>query len=320
MQPATTKAEREVTVGQRIAGGLMLLCAIGFVASKLLLPLETGEHWYTGIGGGVADLLLGVWLLRGRGRAVNWAIAKALLGLVGYPLVQLAHEPFTLVALVTISEFGLLLLLVGHARVRRIAAGILAAAPYLALLTVGLYAAITERPVAALGRLVGEDDGLTAAPAELSGVAGEYVFEIPATGWRLRPRETPAAGELQVDLALSRPDVAAEFAILVEPREDAPLADPDELVEVVLANDRAGADHYDVVSREPLARYPAIGRLVHTRDTRGDEQTDTLIAVIVTRQLEYRIVAFAPHADFPAVETELRALIDSFTLTARKSP
>lgn len=136
MQPATNNARPAATIGQRIAGGLMLLCGIGFLASKLLLPLETGEHWYTGI----------------------------------------------------------------------------------------------------------------------------------------------------------------------------------------VANDRDGADHYEVVAREPLARYAATGRLVHTRDTRGGEQTDTLIAVLVTRSLEYRIVAFAPHARFAAVEAELRAMIDSFTLTARKSP
>ncbi|WP_267686094.1 hypothetical protein [Nannocystis sp. SCPEA4] len=316
MTPPNMKTRREATVGQRIAGALMVLWGIAFVAGKIVLPLEPGEHWYTGFIGCGVDFVLGAWLLRGGRGAVNWAIAKALLSLCVYPFAPQVNDELWLVVILMVSEVGLLLLLLGRAGVLRIVAGLLAAAPYLALTGLTLYAEATGRPVATLAQLFGD---LEAAPPELLGIAGEYVLRVPDSGWYLSPREAAAPGEMQVDHALYQPDAEAELVIFVDRRDDAP-ASPDELADLALANDLADTDHHELVSREPLPRYPYVGRLLHTRDTRGDAHSETLIAVIASGQYEYRLVAFAPQARFPAVEAELRDMIDGFTLLLSKEP
>jgi hypothetical protein len=304
------------TTGQRIAGGLMLVNAIVLLLEKAMMP-DTGAGLPTGLPSttvvpAIIDLVIGSMLLSNNNKVVGLAIVRVVLGLLLFGGAFAVQADYLMAAFQVVVSTSFLLLLVGQAGRARIVAAIVLFTGYLAMEALGAYVIATgHNPMGTtFAALRGDIDG---APAgEVAGISSAYTIRAPSSEWYLRDRGAAKIDNPLADQWLMRPALDAHVAVIDEhvPGMAAPV---DLLANAVLDNMRSAGRGVEDLGREPLAKFPANGRLLHVRGNVGGQDIESLIAVVSIYEHSYQLMALAPRTNFATVEGELRAAIESFT-------
>jgi hypothetical protein len=312
-----------VTLGQRIAGGLLLVNVVLVLLSFAILPtsLNTGLFSASGmtLGLAIVDLIVGLALLSGRKSVLAWvAIVRVVLGLIVLTALQATQDPFLAVMQLAVSS-SYLLLLIGNASTPRMAFGGTIFGVYAVISLVGLGSTATgiRSTAELLQTLSGQ---IEHAPAGVvTGVSSHYRLHAPSERWHLLKPAAAKRHNALADRWLTRPDLDAHVLVVAEKMPGKRiLADP--LADAVIANSKLKATKFELLEREPLRTHPQAGRLIHTRTTTSGLEIEGLTGTVAIYEHGYQIVAFAPRKSYPELEAELRSIVESFELPTDERP
>jgi hypothetical protein len=304
--PPPQAARPRATVGQRVAGGLLvanalLALTIGAFGPHTLPPAAT-------ITLAVIDLGIGASLLAGSRKLVPWATARAAIGLV--VLTALNWQSPLTAALQVLVTGSLLLFLLGDAGAPRIAIG---------SSLFGLYALVS------VGSLAGDSLGtglrtalimlsgtVEQAPAQVvTGVAYPYTLTFPGDRWHLRKADVVKKDQPLADRWATRPDEDAHVLTIVELVPGKVLfLDP--YADAVLEGQRKASTDFVLVDRGPLESDPESGRFLHVTFHSHDLDFERYTAVVSTGDRGFQIIATAERSKFPRLAAELRGILNSF--------
>jgi hypothetical protein len=315
--PPPRRTDR-ATLGQRIAGGLLVANALMVLTETILLQRRPGAASLPAPAGSIPsilDVIIGVALLSGTGGAVaTVAMIRLGLGLVLLGGVFAFTDPFRIVPLILVCS-ALFLLLLKDASKLRIAVAGAGFGLYTLLWLAGISAELLgHHPLAALIQ-VSQGDIDSRPAGVVTGEAEPYRLKAPSDRWHLRKPEKAHKDNPLADRWLTRPDVDAHVMVIVETMPGS-MVNLDKLVEVVLDNARKSAASFEMISQEPLRAYPEQGRLLHTRTRTNGLDVEYYYGVIATYEHAYQVVGFSSQQIFPEVEGELRAAVESFELPA----
>lgn len=304
----------DVTLGQKIAGGLMILNGVIVLLERAMLP-ETGgalsETPTAGISAAIIDIVIGGALLNNNSKVVTLAIIRVGLGLVLFGLMFLAKNDVLMAVFQVAVSASLAMLLIGRAGRARITAACVLFSGYVFMEGLGAYVIKTgHNPLGAtFASLRGDLDG----PAgEVVGISSDYRIRAPSGDWYLRDRQAAKLDNPLADQWLMLPSLDAHVAVIDEYVAGAAMP-VDLLTTAVLDNLRGAASGFSDLGTEPMAKFPGNGRLLHVRGRIGGEDVEALIAVISVYEHSFQVMALAPQRNFARVEGDLRAAIDSFT-------
>jgi len=312
----------EATLGQRIAGGMMVVNALLVFVQMEVAPaaLQPAAFLRPGsVVSGIFDVVIGVLLVLNRGRLAVWALVRVVLGVVLFTLIHVSSGDTLSAGIQLGVSSALLLLLIGDAGRLRIALGGLLFGVYLLFAAAGLSTLATGyNPIGStmLG-LRGELDG--AVDGEIEGLGTPYHLQIPDNGWYRRTRAKALRDNPLADLWLIQPSRDIHLLVINEHLAGA-FAPIDQLTDAVVSNTRASASKYDLVSREPLSAYPEEGRLLHAQYTVQGMEFEAWTAVVTAPERGYQIFGLAPRVSFAAASDELRAMVESFRLPEGPPP
>lgn len=312
-------ATREVTLGQRIAGAML-------IANGVLLALEVGVMSSTSSSidstglrspsatstAALVDIIIGVSLLAKSRRWVRWAVIRAVLGLVVYTAILGFENPFAALMQLGVSS-ALLLMLIGDAGKRRLAIGGAVFGLYAFLGVLGIRATLTgTMPFAGFVGMVSGDIESTPAGIIIGG-ASHYRLHAPSDKWHLRKPSAAKKDNPLADRWLTQPGANAHVLVIAEivPGE---LVAVDTLANAVVYNASRTSSKFELIDRARLKSHPKEGLMIHTRSTTGGVDIESLIGIVATYERGYQIIAFAPRNGFANVEADLRSIIESFEL------
>lgn len=324
----------EITKGQRLAGALFIVWALLTIADKAilstLLPLRLlldtqifgatavlilGSYilTFTVI---VADLVLGSLLLAKKQRFVKWAILRIVVGMMVVSAAQLYLLRNNIEQTIAffakfLPSIGILLLLSAKAQNLRLIVGSSMFGLYslATLWAIGVEVSGVNPLAPMVQSLLGqiEPDSVHV----VTGQAAAYELTFPRGKWYLGANVRGIDGKIEADRWILRPDVDAQIVVDVDESPDIP-ASPDEYATTTLPDFENGV--LTGQKREKLRAHPEIGRVVSYQRGGVDDSDHWIIGVIVTPGRGYLIQAHVPHKVFPEMESELRAIIESFEL------
>lgn len=314
--------EDKLTLGQQIAGGLLLVNAIFVLLSEFLIPADPklGPLFAPGrsVMPAIIDLAIGVSLLRGKPKYRTWALVRVLLGTVLFTAAAWGKDPLMTASQIMIGASLLLFLLGDAGRVRLVAGGAVFFL-YSLLNLSGLSATLFG--VNPLGTYIQVAVGmLEAAPAgTVTGTKIHYQITAPNPSWRLRTASSTVKENPMADRWLTRPDFDAHVVVIAE-REPGQQISLPAMTKVVIENAQRVSKSFVEIDRAPLKTHPQHGVLIHTQATVENIELEYLSGVITTYEHGYQVIAFAPRKSFAKVERELRSIIESFKLPTDEVP
>jgi hypothetical protein len=189
----------------------------------------------------------------------------------------------------------------------RIAIGLLATGPVLALETLGLLGVATGTAPLAQLQMAGtlEDDAIDS----VEGVACAWRLAPSGGPWHLRDAEAAHKDNPLADRWLVWPSRDAHVMVIVERLDPGLVVDMDRFADVVLGNARETAPDLRVISRDDLH---AGGALIHTQGTYDGLAIESYYGLFASEPYIFQVVAFTEQRQFAAVEAHLRSAIDSF--------
>lgn len=306
----------EATLGQRIAGALLIANAVIVGLELFLMPTDpTSKDPFSSPGRSILpaliDVFIGISLLSKNKKVLPWAILRAALGLVIFVAIRAVQGDVFLAVMQMAVSGSLLLLLVGDAGKPRIAVGGALFGIYGLLSLVGIGAEVTgQNPLASL--IQGASGQLEAQPARnVTGEASHYQLTTPSDKWRLRTREAAQKDNPLADRWLTRPDLDAHVIVIAEKIPGGTIL-PDALTDAVIENAKKSSTEFKLLDRQPLRTNPEQGRIVRTQSTVNGMAIESVVGVVGYYEHGFQIVAFARRASFAAVEAELRSIVESF--------
>lgn len=315
-EPAPLENPYETTLGQRIAGGLLITNAVILFLEMALMPTDPTSHDPLSTPGrsvvpALIDIFIGIALLSKNKKVLPWAIFRAALGLVIFVALRAVQGDMLLVVMQLAVSSALLLLLVGNAGKPRIAVAGALFGTYALLSLTGISAEVTgKNPLAAI--IQGASGQIEAAPANVvTGESSHYQVTAPNDKWRLRTREAAKKDNPLADRWLTRPDLDAHVIIIAEKVPGAMVL-PDPLADAVITNSRTAARDFKMIDRNPLRTRPEDGRMLHTQSTVNGLDIESLVGVVGYYEHGFQVVAFARRNTFPSIESELRSIVESF--------
>lgn len=310
---ASPRARGEISLGARIAGGIM-------VANGLALLIESGLNVTLNEGGPASssfrpspigmllDLAIGGWLLTGNPKGLPWAKVRVVLGALILPALLFASGQRFLGGLQIAFSAGLALLLFGNPGTLRIGAGLLATGFGLALETIGLVGMATgTTPLARLLMAPGLEGG---GPIDsVEGASCPYRLTTAGGRWHLRKAEAARKENALADRWIVWPEKDAHVLVIAERVEPGLSVDMERFAEVILGNARQASTDLKVVARDPL---PGGGTRLHTRATIEGIPIESYYGLYAREPWIFQVVAFTSQRHFPSVEGELEAIVASF--------
>ncbi len=304
------------TVGQRIAGALLIANAVLVVLEMVILPNDpTSKDPFSSpsrtIVPTLIDVAIGVMLLAKNNKVVPWAILRVTLGLFLFVAIRIAQGDVFMVVMQILASTSLLLLLLGNAAKPRIAVASALFGVYGLLSFIGIGAELTgTNPIASL--VQGASGQLESGPAGVvTGESSHYQLTAASEKWRLRTRAAIQKDNPVVDRWLTRPDVDAHVLVIAE-KAPGGMVYPDVLADAVLKMAKETSPDLKVIDRGPLRTRPEDGRMLHTKSTVNGLAIESLTGVIGYYEHSFQIIAFAKQGVFPQVEAELRSIVESF--------
>lgn len=314
----------ETTLGQRIAGALLIANAVIIGLEFLLMPTDpTSKDPLSSPGRSVLpaiiDIAIGVSLLSKNKKVLTWAIFRAALGLVLFVGIRVAQGDMLSAVMQLAVSGSLLLLLIGNASKPRIAVASGLFGIYGLLSLVGIGAELTgTNPLASA--IQGASGQLEPGPARnVTGKISHYQLSTPSDKWRLRTPEAARKDNPLADLWLIRPDIDAHVVVIAEKIPGGMLT-ADALADVVVDNAKQSSTEFKLISRTPLRTNPEDGRLLHTQSTVDGMAMESLIGVIGYYEHGFQVMGLARRGTFPQVEEELRSIIESFKVPTDEKP
>lgn len=315
-EPPPITAPYETTLGQRIAGGLLITNALILGLEMALMPTDpTANDPFSSPGRSVIpaliDVFIGISLLSKNKKVVPWAIFRAALGLVVFVALRAFQGDMLLVVMQLAVSGALLLLLIGDAGKPRIAVASALFGTYGLLSMIGISAEVTgKNPIAAI--IQGASGQLEAEPASVViGESSHYQITAPNDKWRLRTRAAAKKDNALADRWLTRPDVDAHVIVIAE-KVAGSMVLPDPLADAVITNSRDASKGFKLIDRNPLRTRPEDGRMLHHQSTVNGMDIESLVGVVGYYEHGFQVVAFARRNTFPEIESELRGIVESF--------
>ena len=294
-----------VTLGMRVAGGVLIANALVTAASMALVKDAGGAA--TSIHGVVIDLVVGGGLLAGKVRWQKWGFVRAVVGGVIFcALFAVQKDWLSMVFQLTLSG-ALTLLLLGEPGKPRIATAVALCLPYFLLATLGL--ASIHGFANPLGPVMQTALGdVLPAPAHLQGEKFGYCLDVPSTRWYLRKPEGARKDNPLADRWLTRPDLDAHVIVIAE--EVAPdLVVGQQMLESVVEKDmRATLADFRLEGTEKMGQ----GNAFHATGRVKGMDLEYYRGVVAHRNQAYQVVAFARPPQFAQNRAELVGLVQSF--------
>lgn len=324
LEPRPVVVPYEATLGQRIAGGLLITNAVIVFLELAIMPSEpTSKEPFSSPGQSILpaiiDVVIGVSLLSKSKKVLPWAIFRAALGLVLFVAVRAIQGDVFLAVMQVAVSGSLLLLLVGDASKPRIAFGSVLFSIYGLLSFVGIGAELTgTNPLAVL--IQGASGQLEKGPARnVTGEKSHYQISAPSDKWRLRTREAADKENPLADRWLIRPDVDAHVVVIAE-KAPGTMLSLNLLADAVLDHFKQSSTNFKLIDRQPMRSFPEDGLILHTQSTIHGMQLEYLVGVIGYYEHSYQIMAFTTEKNFPALEAEFRSIIESFKIPTDEAP
>lgn len=301
--------EPGVTLGARIAGGVLILNALSFVYAGLALNVPASGR----VSSLVVDLVLGIALLAGKTKVIPLCLVRVALGAVVFLGWSLYAGDYVSAALQIVLSGALLGLLLGSPSVLRVGVSAAAAAVYVvatgALLSFGTY---VRNPDALLASREIEviDQG------SVQGLAFDYQLRVPSDDWFMRAdtvtkQENPAA-----DRWLVRPDRDAHFIIVAEPL-GAPNVDVEAYQAAILRNVETAATRLEILETGPLWEHYGQSRRVRARALIQGLSIDYAFGIAVVQDVGYQFIGFASQTEYPHVDAEFQQMHQSIVIGTR---
>ena len=307
------------TSGARRAGALLCVNFCIVMLTSLIAPAVAGRPLgVSPLIPGFVDLLIGVLLVRGNASVVNWAIIRAMGGLLVFGGINIMNHQFASLPFLAIVTTSLLVLLFGDPRPLRV---------NLATGAFGIYALMS---VLGLMVLSGSGNPITSAMAraqggverepvrKLTGVAKAYKLTFPE-GWYLRTAEAAHKNNALADRWAMKAGLDIHVMTIVETVALRPGTAlnldlfTDKVVEGI---EKVGTGRVEL-SRTPLEGVPS-GLVVHSSvQTQSLGEMHYLHGAIVDGADAYQIIAFARSSQWDNVGRELEEIVRSFRLPAR---
>jgi hypothetical protein len=307
---------RDVTPAQRVAGGMLVVNAVVSFAALALVPAAMQSAAFLGPGtivSGIFDIVIGTLLIMNYGRLLPWALVRTALGLVLFTVLHVSAGDLLNAGVQVGISGALLLLLIGRAGIVRLTIGCVLFSLYLLFSVAGLSVVLTgHNPLGGviLG-LKGELDG--EATGVLEGVASPYHLQVPDSGWYRRTRAIALRDNALTDQWLVQPNRDNHVLVIDEPVPGG-VAPIELYTDAVIGNTKKAATSFTLVSREPLAAYPEVGRLIHTKYSIQGLNFESWIGLVSAPGHSYQIMAMSQQIGFAAASSELRAMVESFRL------
>ena len=254
--PVAADPQDMITVGQQIAGGLLIGNAILVLLSAFLIPadpklgpmFEPSRSFIPA----ALDVLIGASLLSGKVKYRAWAIIRVVLGTILFTALAWTKDPVLAVSQVMIGG-SLLLLLLGNAGRPRLVAGGALFFVYALLNVSGLSATVLGvNPLGPVFQTVLGDIEPRSA-GQVIGQGSHYRVQAASSRWHLRKDAVAKKTNPLADRWLTRPDLDAHVLIISEKVVGKQIA-PDALTDVVIENAKKAASSFEVISREPMRR------------------------------------------------------------------
>jgi hypothetical protein len=307
-------APYEATVGQRIAGALLIINAVILGVEFAIIPTEPSSLFDSPTRAVLRTLInvgIGIALLAKSKRVVPLAIFLAVLALVVLVVARLVQGDMFMAVMQLAVSGSLLLLLIGDASKPRIAVGSALFGIYGLIALVGIGATLTgKNPLASL--IQSASGTIESQPAGVvTGEESHYQLTAASDKWRLRTRDAAKKDNPLADRWLTRPDVDAHVIVIAE-KVPGGMVFPDALTDAVIDNAKKASTELTVIDRQPLRTRPEDGRMLHTKSTVNGLALESLVGVIGYYEHGFQIVAFAPRTSFGDVEADLRSIVESF--------
>lgn len=306
----------EATLGQRIAGALLIVNAIIVVVQMFVTPTDpTSKDPFSSPGRSVLptfiDVVIGVYLLLKNKKFVPWAIVRVAMGLVILSAIHIARGDLLSAIMQMAVSCSLLLLLIEDASKPRIALGCAFFGIYglISLSVIG--GELTgQNPLASI--IQGATGQIEAQPARnITGEKSHYQLTTPSDKWRLRTKEAAHKDNPLADRWLTRPDIDAHVIVIAEKIPGGTIP-PDALTDAVIDNSKKGSTEFKLIDRFPLRTHPEDGRMLHTQSIVNGLSIESIVGVVGYYEHGFQIIAFARRTSFAGVESELRSIVESF--------
>lgn len=153
-------------------------------------------------------------------------------------------------------------------------------------------------------------------PAPITTVRGlklPYSITAPNRRWNLRKPEAVQRDNPVLDRWITRSDLDAHVLVIAEEVQTGTL-DVHAFVEVLLESAKKGTTRFEVVRREPWAKFPNEGVRLRVSLDRDGMSLEYEYGMWAKGPRGFQVIAFAPKASYPTVAGDLIAVIDSFEL------
>lgn len=302
-----------LTIGQRIAGFVLILNGIFVIAASLLLPSE--ETLVNPIVSGIIDLGIGALLAAGRPKVLVWAQIRAILGGIIFSVMYIASgDPF-MAGFQFLFSLALVGLLVGTPGKARIGVSITITLLLFSVEIMGIQTVLTGRNLLTSSVIKATENLETLDEGHVSGRKYPYSIRAPNDNWFLRKHEDSIRDNPDVDVWLIKPDYDAHIVIIAEAVDDKNELPLDDLVRAVIARGEEGFEAFTVEQRRPLVSHPEQGERIEASGTTEGVEVRSLYGVFAIGRFRFQIVCWAFADVFPFVADDFERVIESFSFT-----
>ncbi|MBI5532537.1 MAG: hypothetical protein HY898_07470 [Deltaproteobacteria bacterium] len=315
--PANTPRpdRNKATLGQRIAGALLILNAVFLLAQATLtpfLPDAGGPRPGMFLGSALLDIAIGITLLVGNRKLATLAIIRAALGLVVFTALYVMTDPLAAVFQVAAST-GMLLLLIGDAKKARLLVGSIVFGLYLAVASASLLLVTAGKlPLAAL--VLKATGAIEPIPSKtVTGHAVRYSLKLPDDRWFVRKDSLAKKDNPLADRWLIRPDIDAHILVIAEhvPGAVVPL---DPYTDEVLNNAKKASTKFSLKHRAAIEGRAEQARVARVTATVDKLDLEYMFGVYAAYDRGFQVVAFAPAKSFDKIAGDFEKMITSFEL------
>ncbi|MBK8251127.1 MAG: hypothetical protein IPK82_00460 [Polyangiaceae bacterium] len=307
-----TPPEQQASLGQRVAGILLLLSSLAVYVEAGLTLKNPDRLNVLILFPAIFDMAIGAHLARGSAKYANWAIARAAAGMTLGLVLRKAIGPFA-VGGQFVFYAALLGLLLGRAEALRTASMASVATLSLAFVSVALVGRSVNRyPLGVpLSALTGEISG--DAVETVKGRFEPYEITFPKTGWYSHKVSPGTPQNIELDRWLARPDMDAHVIVVTE-RLDKSYMAIDRYISAVLKNSDTLSKIQGAPVTTPWELHPMTGRRLSLIENHNGLEIAAEYAFVAVYERAYYIKAFAAKDTAEKLKSEFASIIASFRL------
>src|ERR1700682_3891471 len=296
----------DITLGSRIAGGVLLVNAALAGVEMAVMAGRPGEHGPNSVTGLVFDIVVGGALLLGKPKAKRIGLVRIALGALIFGGMFIAKGEHLAAGLQLFFSGSLALLIAGNPGMPRVAVAVVMAAACFLLEGAGLMVIATgSNPIAgAILRSAGGEP----AQGEMRGDKFDYCVQVPPRDWYVRPAAAARKTNPLSDRWLMRPDSDAHVMIIGEQVKEGQVIDQARYDNALVEEAQSRLTDFHLIGRDPLVG----GTGLHYSGKANSINLEYYRGAFADGSRAYQVVAFASPEHFARLREEMSGIVRSF--------